>query len=86
MAHQDVVPVEPGTEKLWKQPPFDGKVVDGRIYGRGTLDDKSSLTAILDAVELLAAGRLRHLNEHSTLHLVMMKKWEEQVQLRLHRC
>ena len=54
MAHQDVVPVEPGTEKLWKQPPFDGKVVDGRIYGRGTLDDKSSLTAILDAVELLA--------------------------------
>ena len=54
MAHQDVVPVEPGTEKLWKQPPFEGKVVDGRIYGRGTLDDKSSLTAILEAVELLA--------------------------------
>jgi carboxypeptidase PM20D1 len=53
MAHQDVVPIEPGTEKLWKQPPFEAKVMDGRIYGRGTLDDKSSFTAILDAVELL---------------------------------
>jgi carboxypeptidase PM20D1 len=55
MAHQDVVPIEPGTEKLWKQPPFDGVIVDGQIYGRGSLDDKSSFTAILDAVDLLAS-------------------------------
>jgi carboxypeptidase PM20D1 len=55
MAHQDVVPIEPGTEKLWKQQPFDGTVVDGEIYGRGALDDKSSFSAILDAVDLLAS-------------------------------
>jgi carboxypeptidase PM20D1 len=54
MAHQDVVPVETETEKLWKQPPFEGKVVDGKIYGRGALDDKASLTAIFDAADLLA--------------------------------
>ena len=31
LAHQDVVPVAPGTEKDWQQPPFDGVVVDGFI-------------------------------------------------------
>ena len=39
-AHIDVVPVE---EESWDVPPFEGRLVDGFIYGRGTLDDKHSL-------------------------------------------
>jgi carboxypeptidase PM20D1 len=56
-AHMDVVPVEPGTEKDWQHPPFAGVVADGRIYGRGTLDDKVGVLSILEAAEsLLAQG------------------------------
>jgi carboxypeptidase PM20D1 len=55
MAHQDVVPV-PQPER-WRQPPFSGAIIDGEIWGRGALDDKGSLIAILEAAEsLLAAG------------------------------
>ncbi|MBJ7312748.1 M20 family peptidase [Rugamonas sp. CCM 8940] len=57
LAHQDVVPVAPGTEADWLQPPFDGVVKDGYIWGRGAWDDKGSLLAQMEAVEtLLAAG------------------------------
>ena len=56
-AHMDVVPVEPGTEQDWQHPAFDGVVADGRIYGRGTLDDKVGVMGLLEAAEqLLAAG------------------------------
>ncbi len=56
-AHMDVVPVEPGTEQDWQHPAFDGVVADGRIYGRGTLDDKVGVMGLLEALEeLLAAG------------------------------
>jgi carboxypeptidase PM20D1 len=51
--HLDVVPVEPGTEGRWTHPPFAGTAADGFIWGRGTLDDKGSVIAILEAVELL---------------------------------
>jgi carboxypeptidase PM20D1 len=40
MSHQDVVPVEPGTEKGWTHPAFSGDVADGFVWGRGALDDK----------------------------------------------
>ena len=57
MAHQDVVPIAPGTEQLWKQPPFAGVIEGGIVWGRGTLDDKSNLVTELEAVErLLAEG------------------------------
>lgn len=57
LAHQDVVPVAPGTEANWQQPPFDGVVKDGFVWGRGSWDDKGSLVAQMEAVEtLLAAG------------------------------
>ena len=56
-AHMDVVPVEPGTEQDWQHPAFDGVLADGRIYGRGTLDDKQGLLGILEAAEqLLSQG------------------------------
>ncbi len=54
-AHMDVVPVEPGTESTWTHPPFDGTIDGGFVWGRGTLDDKGSLVAILAAVESLVA-------------------------------
>lgn len=53
MAHQDVVPVE--SEAHWEHPPFDGVIADGRIHGRGTLDDKGDLACILEAADALAA-------------------------------
>lgn len=55
MAHQDVVPVEPGTEDDWEEPPFSGAENEWYMYGRGTLDDKGSLIGILEAVESLSA-------------------------------
>jgi carboxypeptidase PM20D1 len=51
--HLDVVPVEPGSESAWKQQPFAGVVEGGFVWGRGTLDDKGSVIAILEATELL---------------------------------
>ncbi|MFI2561912.1 MULTISPECIES: M20/M25/M40 family metallo-hydrolase [Nocardia] len=58
LAHQDVVPAGDG----WTHPPFAGVVDDGFIWGRGAIDDKSRVLAILEAVEAaLAAGvRPRH--------------------------
>ena len=57
LAHQDVVPIAPGTEALWKQPPFGGVVADGFVWGRGALDNKSNVIAQFEAIEaLLAAG------------------------------
>lgn len=53
MAHQDVVPVEAGTEDDWEGPPFAGAVIDGRIYGRGAFDCKGPLIAIFEALEHL---------------------------------
>lgn len=53
MGHYDVVPVIQGTEKLWQYKPFDGEIVEGYLYGRGTLDDKSTVMGILEAIEHL---------------------------------
>ena len=51
--HYDVVPVIPGTEKLWKQSPFAGVISDEIIWGRGALDDKSAVIALLEATNYL---------------------------------
>ena len=57
MGHYDVVPVLPGTEGKWTRPPFLSAQADGYLYGRGTLDDKASVMAQLEAVEyLLSTG------------------------------
>lgn len=55
IAHLDVVDVvDPAA---WTQEAFSGRVADGFIWGRGTLDDKVSVLGILEAVEsLLASG------------------------------
>lgn len=56
MAHMDVVPVEYSSMDQWEQAPFGGIRSEGYLYGRGALDDKGSLVAILDAVENLLAN------------------------------
>lgn len=53
MAHQDVVPIDPGTETRWTHPPFGGVVKDGFVWGRGSLDVKNGVVAILEATEAL---------------------------------
>ncbi|HLL10401.1 MAG TPA: M20 family peptidase, partial [Rubrivivax sp.] len=57
LAHQDVAPVAPGTESMWQQPPFSGRIEGGFVWGRGALDNKVNLVTQLEAVEfLLKAG------------------------------
>jgi carboxypeptidase PM20D1 len=56
LAHQDVVPVSPGTEDDWTHDAFSGAIADGYIWGRGTLDDKASLLALLESVEHLLSN------------------------------
>lgn len=57
MAHYDVVPVEASAIKLWHAKPYGGEVKDKYIWGRGVLDDKSSMISILEATEAqLKAG------------------------------
>lgn len=56
MAHQDVVPITPGTEKDWKHAPFAGEIAEGAVWGRGSIDDKGSLISLFEALEALAAS------------------------------
>lgn len=49
ISHLDVVPAE----GQWKYPPFEGKIVDGKIYGRGAFDVKCGVCSFYQAVEEL---------------------------------
>src|SRR5256885_7206438 len=49
LAHQDVVPVEPGTEGRWTEPPFEGRIAGGYVWGRGAPDGKGRLAGGLAA-------------------------------------
>lgn len=53
MSHQDVVPVDEPTLGDWEAGPFEGEITDTHIIGRGTMDDKSTLLAIMESVERL---------------------------------
>jgi len=50
-AHMDVVPVDAETLGEWDRDPFSGEISDGYVWGRGTLDMKNQLVAILDSIE-----------------------------------
>ncbi|HZH57145.1 MAG TPA: succinyl-diaminopimelate desuccinylase [Burkholderiaceae bacterium] len=56
--HTDVVP--PGPRELWDTDPFEPQVRDGRLYGRGAADMKSSIAAFVAAVEEFVAARPDH--------------------------
>lgn len=57
MGHIDVVPVPEPNLTEWEHAPFSGDIANGYVWGRGTLDDKSTVLAVLEGVEgLLRAG------------------------------
>ena len=45
--HVDVVPADPAQ---WQQAPFDGELVDGYLWGRGSLDMKSGIAMMVTAL------------------------------------
>ena len=49
LGHLDVVPEGEG----WTVPPYEGRVAEGRIYGRGAMDDKGPTVAALYALRAL---------------------------------
>ena len=56
--HTDVVPTGPLSE--WHSDPFVPSIRDGRLYGRGAADMKSSIAAFIIAVEVFVAERAGH--------------------------
>ncbi|BGP39897.1 hypothetical protein JCM10449v2_003853 [Rhodotorula kratochvilovae] len=56
MSHQDVVPVNPDTVDHWTHPPWSGYYDGEYLWGRGAVDTKNTLTAILEAVTLLLSN------------------------------
>lgn len=53
MGHLDVVPAD---SAHWTHPPFSGQIEDGFVWGRGAIDDKMSIWAMLEAIEWLISG------------------------------
>ncbi len=70
--HYDVQPVEP--LDLWKSPPFEPVVRDGKIFARGSVDDKGQLYLHVKAAEahIKTAGKL-------PVNIVMVFEGEEEV-------
>ncbi len=56
--HTDVVP--PGPQGAWTTPPFVPSHRDGRLYGRGAADMKTSVAAMVVAAEEFVAARPDH--------------------------
>lgn len=52
MAHFDVVPVN---EEAWDKPAFEGLIENGELWGRGTLDTKTTFLGVLEAADHLIA-------------------------------
>lgn len=70
--HYDVQPAEP--LELWTSPPFEPVVRDGRVYARGSVDDKGQLYLHIKAIEA-------HLktNQRLPVNVVVIAEGEEEV-------
>ena len=70
--HYDVQPAEP--LELWESPPFEPTIRDGRIYARGSVDDKGQLFLHVKALEA-------HLAVRGTLpvNVIVLAEGEEEV-------
>jgi acetylornithine deacetylase/succinyl-diaminopimelate desuccinylase-like protein len=70
--HYDVQPAEP--LELWTSPPFEPAVRDGKIFARGSVDDKGQLFMHVEAIEahLATRGRL-------PVNIVVLAEGEEEV-------
>ncbi len=53
IGHQDVVPVPEETEGDWTYPPFSGTIADGYLWGRGAVDMKDHVVAVMESIETL---------------------------------
>lgn len=53
VSHMDTV--SPGDTKAWTYPPFDGTVVDDKLYGRGSEDNGQAVISTLFALKALLA-------------------------------
>ena len=56
LAHYDTVPVNPS---MWKYDPFKLTIVNGKAYGRGALDDKSNVAAIIAALNKVVSRGIK---------------------------
>lgn len=56
--HTDVVPT--GPLEAWTSPPFSPDIRDGKLYGRGAADMKSSVAASITAIEAFVAAQPDH--------------------------
>jgi acetylornithine deacetylase/succinyl-diaminopimelate desuccinylase-like protein len=70
--HYDVQPAEP--LELWTSPPFDPRVRDGNIYGRGTADDKGQVHIHLKALEAI-----HHVDGKFPINIKVLIEGEEEV-------
>ena len=70
--HYDVQPPEP--LELWDSPPFEPDIRDGRIYARGSVDDKGQLFLHLKAIEAHMATRGR-----LPVNVIVVAEGEEEV-------
>lgn len=61
LGHTDVVPT--GPEELWSFPPFEAKVSEGWLFGRGVADMKGGVAAMAVALERFVRERPDHLGE-----------------------
>ena len=70
--HYDVQPAEP--LELWTSPPFEPTIRDGRVYARGSVDDKGQLFLHIKALEahLRARGKL-------PMNVLVLAEGEEEV-------
>ncbi len=64
--HTDVVPA--GPLEQWDSDPFTPTIRDGRLYGRGAADMKSSLAAFITAIEAFVA---KHANHQGSIALLI---------------
>jgi len=62
-AHIDTV--YPGDESLWDFPPFDAHIKDGKVWGRGTVDQEGGMAAMVYAAKII---KKLNLNEKFTIY------------------
>jgi acetylornithine deacetylase/succinyl-diaminopimelate desuccinylase-like protein len=71
--HHDVQPVDP--LEAWVSPPFEPEVRDGRLYGRGTVDDKGQVFVHAKAIEAFVESGPRKL----PINLKFIVEGEEEI-------
>ena len=66
--HLDVVAVPEGNLPDWKHDPFGGELINDTVWGRGSIDDKNQVIAMMEATEMLLREGFR---PERTVYLAM---------------